>query len=223
MQKKHLLIQNFPGWAQKAICLCGNFQEYTTKNIHLFRIFQDGLSSGHASDLEEEGEVEQPVPSVLTSQQHQQQKQQQQQQQQHQQQQQNQHPAQFNQNRRPVTNTNSVQMPNNPASNMTNQEGGHLGSGFVGAGGKHGQHGNGQQAGVLNNHTAPGQSSHVSSTQGGHLANQGGHANVLSSLLALSEPQVCADKSIFSGEMIFLTMMFTGVGSLSPSSSLSCP
>ena len=180
--------------------------------MFLSRIFQDGLSSGHASDLEEEGEVEQPVPSVLTSQQHQQQQQQQQQQQHqqqqqqqqhHQQQQQNQHPSQFNQSRRPVTNTNSVQMPNNPASNMTNQGGGHLGSGYVGAGGKHGQHGNGQQAGLLNNHTAPGQSSHVSSNQGGspnqggHLGNQGGHANVLSSLLALSEPQVCADKSVF--------------------------
>ena len=159
--------------------------------MFLSRIFQDGLSSGHASDLEEEGEVEQPVPSVLTSQQHQQQ------------QQQNQHPSQFNQSRRPVNNTNSVQMPNNPTSSLTNQGGGHLGSGYVGAGGKHGQHGNGQQAGVLNNHTAPGQSSHVSSNQGGfpnqggHLGNQGGHANVLSSLLALSEPQVCADKSVF--------------------------
>jgi hypothetical protein len=44
-------------------------------------ILEDGLSSGHASDLDEEAEVEQHVPSVLTSQQQNQQQQQQQQQQ----------------------------------------------------------------------------------------------------------------------------------------------
>ena len=176
------------------------------------------MSSGHASDLDDEAEVEQHVPSVLTSQQQQQnqhqQQQQQQQQQQHHQQQQNQQQQQFtSQSRRSgpeqnvgrsVGNGSNGQILNPGPASIVNQ--GHLSGQSVSvsqgllsghASGNHG-HGNGQ-VNMLANHSQGGQSGHVGTSSGGQgysNVNQGhanvnqGHANVLNSLLALSDPQV---------------------------------
>ena len=153
--------------------------------------------------------MEQHVPSVLTSQQQQNQHQQQQQQLQHhqqQQQQQNQQQQQFtSQSRRSGPEQNvgrSVGGSNgqisNPGPASVNQ--GHLSGQPVSvnqgllsghASGNHG-HGNGQ-VNILANHSqgGPGQSGHVGTSGGQGYSNVNqGHANVLSSLLALSDPQV---------------------------------
>ena len=131
--------------------------------------------------------MEQHVPSVLTSQQqhHQQQKQQQQQQQQQQHQQQQ-------QNQQQITSQSRRSGPDQNVGRSVGSNGQISNPGPAsGNSGNHG-HDNGQ-TNVMASHGLGGpgavQSSHVGSSQGYSNVNQG-HANVLSSLLALSDPQV---------------------------------
>ena len=189
------------GWSLK------NVENIKTKEIiitkKLIKFLQDGLSSGHASDLDEEAEVEQHVPSVLTSQQqhHQQQKQQQQQ---HQQQQQ-------------ITSQSRRSGPDQNVGRSVGSNGQISNPGPAsGNSGNHG-HDNGQ-TNVMASHGLGGpgavQSSHVGSSQGYSNVNQG-HANVLSSLLALSDPQVGS----CSVDVLILTI--AGARPHSPASSIS--
>ena len=145
--------------------------------------------------------MEQHVPSVLTSQQQNQQQQQQQQHHQQQQQLQNQQQQFTSQSRRPgpeqnlgrsvgsngqISNSGPASVNQGHLSGPVNVNQAHLGGH---ASGNHG-HGNGQ-VNVLANHSQGG-GGHIgtSSNPQGYSNVSQGHANVLSSLLALSDPQV---------------------------------